>query len=64
MTAYGGILYGNTNGERRAGMNIEISKEYRGSLVPLSENILEPLSVPKETFEFLTEVGLPILFQL
>lgn len=41
-------------------MNIEISKEYRESLIPLLESILEPLSVPKETFEFLKEVGLPV----
>lgn len=41
-------------------MNIEISKEYKESLIPISKEILEPLDIPKETFQFLTEIGLPL----
>lgn len=41
-------------------MNIEISKEYKASLVPFSKEILEPFNLPAETFNFLTEVGLPL----
>lgn len=41
-------------------MNIEISKEYKASLIPFSKEMLEPLNLPTETFKFLTEVGLPI----
>lgn len=41
-------------------MNIEISKEYRASLTPFPKEILEHLNLPKETFDFLTEVGLPL----
>ncbi|HBI61498.1 MAG TPA: hypothetical protein DDY31_09840, partial [Lachnospiraceae bacterium] len=40
-------------------MTIEISKEYKASLVPFPKETLEALDLPKETFEFLTEVGLP-----
>lgn len=41
-------------------MTIEISKEYRASLIPFPKETLEPLNLPRETFEFLTEVGLPL----
>ena len=41
-------------------MNIEISKEYKSSLIPLSKEMLEPFNLPTETFKFLTEVGLPL----
>ena len=41
-------------------MNMEISKEYKESLIPFSKETLEPLNLPTETFEFLTEVGLPL----
>ena len=41
-------------------MAIEISKEYKASLVPLPKETLEQLNLPRETFEFLTEVGRPL----
>ncbi len=41
-------------------MNIEISKEYKTSLIPIAKEILEPLDIPKETFQFLTDVGLQL----
>lgn len=41
-------------------MNIEITQEYKSSLIPYSKEQLEPLNLPKETFDFLTEVGLPL----
>ncbi len=41
-------------------MNIEISKEYKASLIPFPKETLEPFNLPAETFKFLTEVGLPL----
>lgn len=41
-------------------MNIEISKEYKASLMPFPKEILEPLNLPADIFKFLTEVGLPL----
>ena len=41
-------------------MNIEISQEYKASLIPFSKETLEPFNLPAETFQFLTEVGLPL----
>ena len=41
-------------------MTIEISKGYKASLIPFPKETLEPLNLPKETFDFLTEVGLPL----
>lgn len=41
-------------------MNIEITKKYKESLIPFSQELLEPLNLPQETFQFLTEIGLPI----
>ena len=41
-------------------MTIEISEEYKASLIPFPKETLEPLNLPKETFEFLTEVGFPL----
>ncbi len=41
-------------------MNIEISKEYKASLIPFSKETLEPFNLPTETFKFLIEVGLPL----
>ena len=40
-------------------MNIEITQEYKASLVPFPTELLEPLNLPKETFEYLKNVGLP-----
>lgn len=41
-------------------MPIAITQEYMTSLVPLPMEILQPLNLPKETFEFLYNVGLPL----
>ena len=41
-------------------MNIEITEEYKASLVPFPKETLEPLKLPTETFVFLTETGLPL----
>ena len=41
-------------------MIIEISKAYQQSLIPLAKSVLEPLNLSKETFEFLTTVGLAL----
>ena len=41
-------------------MNIEITQDYKASLVPFPTELLEPLNLPKETFEFLKDVGLPV----
>lgn len=41
-------------------MNIEISKEFRASLIPYPKETLEPLHLQEETFRFLTETGLPL----
>ena len=41
-------------------MQIEITREYKASLTPFSRELLEPLSLPKETFDFLSNVGLPL----
>lgn len=45
---------------RGTDITIEISKEYKASLVPFPRETLEQLDLPKETFEFLTEVGFPL----
>ena len=41
-------------------MNIEITEEYKASLVPFPKETQEPLKLPTETFVFLTETGLPL----
>jgi len=41
-------------------MDIEITKQYKDSLIPFSRELLEPLDLPQETLRFLTETGLPI----
>lgn len=41
-------------------MNIEITEKYKASLIPYPKETLEPLKLPTEIFEFLTETGLPI----
>lgn len=41
-------------------MNIEITEKYKASLIPFPKETLEPLKLPTEIFEFLTETGLPI----
>ena len=41
-------------------MNIEITKKYKASLIPFPKETLEPLKLPTEIFEFLTETGLPL----
>lgn len=33
-------------------MTINISEEYKASLVPFQKETLEPLNIPKETFTF------------
>ena len=40
-------------------MNIEITEKYKASLIPYPKETLEPLKLPTEIFEFLTETGLP-----
>lgn len=45
---------------RGTDITIEISKEYKASLVPFPRETLEQLDLPKETFEFLTEAGFPL----
>ena len=41
-------------------MTIEITEEYKASLIPFPKEALEPLKLPTEIFEFLTETGLPL----
>ena len=41
-------------------MNIEITEKYKASLIPFPKETLEPLKLPTEIFEFLTETGLPL----
>ena len=41
-------------------MNIEITQEFKSSLIPFSRELLEPLNLPKETFDFLSDIGLPL----
>ena len=41
-------------------MNIEIIEEYKASLIPFPKETLEPLKLPTETFDFLTETGPPL----
>lgn len=41
-------------------MNIEITEKYKASLIPFPKETLEPLKLPIEIFEFLTETGLPL----
>lgn len=38
-------------------MNIEITEKYKASLIPFPKETLEPLKLPTEIFEFLTETG-------